>query len=419
MLPLLFGLGCIGFLGAFRLPPVDNLLRLAPVLNVTDNRRLGLWVAFSVSLLGGVGLDSLQEGFTLGKRWRWGIILAAAALLFASAVIVSSESTLRRHAEAHYREAAQRESETDPTAYQRRADRRVRAAVEFLPRYYTDTAGGLLIMAGLMAVARFRPGPNRWLPASILLLNLADLARFGVGLNPAIDREIQNAVPKVIEHLKRELSPGDRVIGVGAEFPPNVLMRFGIGDPRNYDSIELTRNLDWFAPLFEDAEGAMTSRRTINWMGVDRARDRLESAGVAAIVGVSPPPVGLFQKCERVGEVWVARLDAKPWACWRSGRPVSNFSREPGRIFMPVEALDEESLIVRETWDQGWTATVDGSPIPVDLHQGTFLELRIPAGSHNLILEYNPVSMRIGLAVSAASLAIALGILALTRIRRY
>ena len=31
-------------MGAFRWPPVDNLLRALPVLDVTDNRRLTLWV---------------------------------------------------------------------------------------------------------------------------------------------------------------------------------------------------------------------------------------------------------------------------------------------------------------------------------------------------------------------------------------
>ena len=48
-----------GAMGAFRWPPVDNLLRALPVLDVTDNRRLTLWVAFGLTLLGGIGLDQL------------------------------------------------------------------------------------------------------------------------------------------------------------------------------------------------------------------------------------------------------------------------------------------------------------------------------------------------------------------------
>ena len=35
----------------------------------------------------------------------------------------------------------------------------------------------------------------------------------------------------------------------GAELPPNVLMRYGLRDARNYDSVETRRNLDWLRPL--------------------------------------------------------------------------------------------------------------------------------------------------------------------------
>ncbi len=42
-------LGVVGAMAAFGLFPVDNLLRALPVLDVTDNRRLSLWVAFSLS----------------------------------------------------------------------------------------------------------------------------------------------------------------------------------------------------------------------------------------------------------------------------------------------------------------------------------------------------------------------------------
>ena len=60
----LTGLVLFGAMGAFRLPPVDNLLRSLPVLEVTDNRRLTLWVAFGLTLLGGFGLDQ----FHLSRR---------------------------------------------------------------------------------------------------------------------------------------------------------------------------------------------------------------------------------------------------------------------------------------------------------------------------------------------------------------
>ena len=51
------GLTAVGFLGEFGFPPIANVLRVIPVVNVTDVRRLTLWVAFGLVVLGGIGLD--------------------------------------------------------------------------------------------------------------------------------------------------------------------------------------------------------------------------------------------------------------------------------------------------------------------------------------------------------------------------
>ena len=130
-----------------------------------------------------------------------------------------------------------------------------------------------------------------------------------MGLNPAIDPAIHRFEPPVVTRLCSVLEPGERALGIGEELPPNVLMRFGLGDPRNYDSVELSRNLQWFAPLFEPGSESLTSRSQITWESVHRARDRLEDACVKAVVGASPPPAGLFARAERIGDVWIAWLD--------------------------------------------------------------------------------------------------------------
>ncbi|HEV3168468.1 MAG TPA: hypothetical protein VGZ22_30965, partial [Isosphaeraceae bacterium] len=65
----LVGLAGFGAMAAFGLPPVDNLLRALPVLNVTDNRRLTLWLAFGLVMLGGVGIDHLDT-VRLRRGWK-------------------------------------------------------------------------------------------------------------------------------------------------------------------------------------------------------------------------------------------------------------------------------------------------------------------------------------------------------------
>ncbi len=145
----LVGLGLCGAMGAVRIPPVDNLLRALPVLEVTDNRRLSLWVAFALVLLGGIGLDSLGESRRLPRFWI-GAWLASGVLFAAmAAVLPLLESQLTARAVAHYRESAAATAGADALLYRERALRQVSQALYFLPRYYGLIALELGVLAGL------------------------------------------------------------------------------------------------------------------------------------------------------------------------------------------------------------------------------------------------------------------------------
>ncbi len=102
----LAGMALFGALAAFRIPPVDNLLRASPVLDVTDNRRLTLWLSFGLTLLGAIGLDHLGRTRRLGRSWiaLWGA--GGVALLAMAFGIGALEPALRARAVSHYRRAA-------------------------------------------------------------------------------------------------------------------------------------------------------------------------------------------------------------------------------------------------------------------------------------------------------------------------
>ena len=107
-----------GAMGAFRLPPVDNLLRAIPVLGVTDNRRLTLWVAFGLTMLGGIGLDQLGESRPARARLDRGMDRRRrSASGHAGLAIPAFEPSLRARAFAHYDRAAVSTPGADPAAY--------------------------------------------------------------------------------------------------------------------------------------------------------------------------------------------------------------------------------------------------------------------------------------------------------------
>src|SRR5262249_18043664 len=154
------------------------------------------------------------------------------------------------------------------------------------------------------------------------------------------------------------------------ELPPNLLMKYGLADIRNYDSVELSRNLDWFEPLYEPEKGrsSHTSRRTITWAGVLRARDRLRAARVEAIVGATPPPDGALENVEHIGRVWVARLEAS----------VPKFGRGDGLFRVDAASSSDDRRVIPETYDPGWMAEADGRAIPIEPYKGVFLSVHVP-----------------------------------------
>jgi hypothetical protein len=412
----LSGIVVFGAMAAFGLPPVDNLLRGLPVLGVTDNRRLTLWVAFGLTMLGGTGLDQLGQTRRLTRTWLAFWIVAALLFGLLAIAIRHFEPNLRDRALAHYRRAASSSPAADLTGYQQRAERQVRHTLEFLPRYHALIAIELGVLAAL-AAWRCRAGCRVPVRPVILGLTLGDLCVLGLGLNPAIGHELHRFEPQVIARLRGVLPPGIRAIGLGEELPPNVLMRFELSDPRNYDSVELARSRNWFAPLYEDASRTKTSRSELTWTGVIRSRDRLAESSVGAVVAATPPPPGEFSRVERAGDVWIAWLDAKPWADSESGRADLAFVRDHGRARILVNAIAADWLVVRETWDLGWRAWLDGKPVEIRSKCGVFLNIQVPSGQHELVLEYDPSEVRLGLGVSTCALV--LWILVLTGIRLF
>ena len=213
------------------------------------------------------------------------------------------------------------------------------------------------------------------------------------------------AVRAIEKKLGFALPPGHRALGIGDELPPNVLMRFGLSDPRNYDSVEMARSLQWFAPLYEPGDEAQTSRREITWEGVQRARDRLRDASVSAVVGAVEPPPGLFDKTEKLGEIWIGWWKTPPLIEGPEGALIRVVEQRPGRLAIEVESDRAGSLIVRETHDAGWRARLDGNDLPIGSYRETFMTLNFPGGKHTILLEYVPFEVILGLFLSPAGVA--------------
>jgi hypothetical protein len=92
--------------------------------------------------------------------------------------------------------------------------------------------------------------------------------------------------------------------------------------------------------------------------------------------------------------------------------------RSLNTLHIGVQAERAGWLVVTDTWDKGWRATVDGRAVDVLAANYVQRAVPVPAGSSSVRFTYQPVHFRYWAAISAVSFALTLGGLALLLVRR-
>jgi hypothetical protein len=83
-------------------------------------------------------------------------------------------------------------------------------------------------------------------------------------------------------------------------------------------------------------------------------------------------------------------------------------SYTPERVTVQVQADQAGYLVLTDTYYPGWRATVDGEAVSILRAEPYFRATRMEAGEHRVEFIYRPLSLRLGIALSAISLLVAL-----------
>jgi hypothetical protein len=83
---------------------------------------------------------------------------------------------------------------------------------------------------------------------------------------------------------------------------------------------------------------------------------------------------------------------------------VELIARLPERTALRVTITQPGLLVVGDPWYPGWTAVVDGQAAPVLRAYTALRAVPVPAGTHEVVLTYEPVSFRIGLAIAVLAI---------------
>jgi hypothetical protein len=76
---------------------------------------------------------------------------------------------------------------------------------------------------------------------------------------------------------------------------------------------------------------------------------------------------------------------------------------DPDRLVLSADLAAPGLLVIADTYYPGWRAWVDAQETPIYPANLLFRAVHLPAGTHTVVLRYQPLSLRAGVAVSAAA----------------
>ena len=79
----------------------------------------------------------------------------------------------------------------------------------------------------------------------------------------------------------------------------------------------------------------------------------------------------------------------------------------PERVVVETESSGPAFLVLADTFDPGWSATVDGSPAPIRPAYVAFRAVALKAGPHTVEFTYRPAGFTLGLVISIIGVALA------------
>jgi len=434
---LLIGIGAVLMLGKFTFL-FDHAHRVPILGSSREPVRLHLWVAIGVAALAAIGVERLGRPGTVSIRGG----------LIAAGVLIALSIPIMLYIYAPVWIGPKRGVTPEHIARYRWLGRELLIA--------TIRTALLACAAWWIArgAARTLDPARRARRAAILpILVLTDLLSAHLVDAPTVDPSYWTVPPESARRLKDN---------------PAVIRVFGRGDndagepgyaSKQVDFRSVRDSLDWSLPLVWHLRGAkgntpMISRRLADFtdrdLGKKLGRVRFDLEGDSHIV-TGRGYAGQFAALPRVragaafihrnaGALPRARLMGRPVyadnqqdaivALYRLGtglreqlvvedplRPLSGAANDvgtarivedlPEHVVVETESTAPAYLVLADTFDPGWSASVDGRPAPIRPAYVAFRAVYLPEGKHSIVFDYRPAGLLLGLGLTGCGVLLA------------
>ena len=400
------------------------------------NNRFIFLTGWSVLALGVVGLDVLWAG-EHPRRWWFVVPLA---LVVALGVWSAYRAINLPPGIADLPEAVRQGRLSGQTAYVYNS---VDAATAVQRNFATLSLIGAA-WCGLAAVVwllvwlrRSLTPPLRFALAGLVIVELL-ATQYGTNTqcDPALDYPRIGALEKLAQ------APPGRICGLGV-LPANLGMAFDLPDIRGYDGtdpghlvdlLELARQPGTSGYGYAKLQYFMPRQSPIvNMLNVRYLIGRGRFQGPASDVLIAQDDYWVWQNPNALPRAYVPRQivvvpdqqtvlamlqrpDFDPAAVVFLADPrlvgVANcqgqariVAETPTEVTVELDMRTHGAVVLADLWFNGWTARLDGQPVPVYRANYALRAVLAPAGRSTLVFRYRPASFRLGLWLFAAGIA--------------
>lgn len=397
--------------------------------------RITILALFCISVLSAIGLDSWRRPGGRGLYWlRLGVMAAAAVTVGALlAYYLSRFITL-----------------------------------DIRPSFIRSAALLGIFGVGFGLLALKAPQKNElvevsswgWWQWAVVLLVGIDLTIAGWGLNPAAELNLYSQPSPTAEEVNNLLSGGRLYLSSDEEYDlkyerflrfdtfhpfslednwdelrasllPNVAILDGIPSVNNFDPLIPGRYSTWMTVLgqvsIDEREKMLdlmsasvlesmnpVSANGVQYYGRETAypRYRWAGCGIPAESGEEAFSLILQNQVDHEKKVILESPgEAENYVCGDSKAAIRLISEQDHKSVLLINSYESGYLVLSDLWYPGWRASVDGAEVPILIANYLFRAVKVPPGSHEVTIEYEPNIFKIGIITSGLSFLILLSLI--------